>query len=51
MVKKMYSAPVVKSDDVVLGVFGCYNQKPGTPASKSSKRRSFGRWWGWFGFW
>jgi len=46
MEKKMYSAPVVKSEGVVLGVFGNYNLKPGNAAGQSfGKRHSNG--WGW----
>jgi hypothetical protein len=43
MIKKMYSVPAVKSEDVVLGVFGNYSQ----PTAFAYKPKSMFSGWTW----
>jgi hypothetical protein len=43
MIKKMYAAPAVKSEDVVLGVFGNYSQ----PVANGHKPKSMFNSWAW----
>jgi hypothetical protein len=43
MGKMLYSTPVVKSEDVVLGVFGSYNLSP----ALSAKPKPIFNGWGW----
>jgi|WetSurMetagenome_2_1015567.scaffolds.fasta_scaffold823759_2 hypothetical protein len=46
MLKKSYSAPMLRSENVELGVFGSYGQQPTTYQKPMKKKRMwFWSWW------